>query len=493
MQSLNLKSISGTRRLTSQEAKEVFVGESEATFLKVDEAAFGELYQPHRKWLDSLKLYAPGFKLPGEVELKQGEGDLAPGNFQKVDLRHADLPSAQFAGAMMNGAVLNHANLEMAYFSGASLEGAQLIEVFARGIQMQCAQLSKAVMEGARMEQSDFAGANLEGAQLQGAALSLSDFWIAQMKDADLYGAFLKGVDLRGADLRGANLQMVNLQKANLEGADLRGADLRGADLYGTILVNANLAEANLQGVDMLGAKLEGAKLKGATMSGSDLQGAKLQGANLKGAKLQKGRSEEWQFEGKEDAALRFLARTVEDRKVLNRLWVMYLLLGVPIATLALASLINHWNLQANIFAYAGFFQDAVAKYEALLVEGALQPGITWIEQQVGLGIPGWSADYLAFHAVVGGAIVLLLRRGVKVVPGADFFTKLTSWMGQAVVDFVAFLTWPLLLVCGLMGVDRKTLLPLSIRGAVFLVSTVLLYVVLLGASSIPKMMRFEL
>ena len=51
--------------------------------------------------------------------------------------------------------------------------------------------------------------------------------------------------DLRGADLQGAYLQRADLRGAYLQRADLRGADLQGADLQG----------AYLQGADLRGAK----------------------------------------------------------------------------------------------------------------------------------------------------------------------------------------------------------------------------------------------
>ena len=63
-------------------------------------------------------------------------------------------------------------------------------------------------------------GANLRGADLIGAYLT----------GANLRGADLIGANLRGADLRGANLTCANLRGANFIGANLRGANLRGAD-----------------------------------------------------------------------------------------------------------------------------------------------------------------------------------------------------------------------------------------------------------------------
>ena len=87
----------------------------------------------------------------------------------------------------------------------------------------------------------------------------------ADLREADLRGAYLRDADLSGADLRGADLH----------GADLHGADLRGADMYG----------ADLRGADMYKADLRGASLRGADLCGAYLRKADLSGANLREAK----------------------------------------------------------------------------------------------------------------------------------------------------------------------------------------------------------------
>ncbi|EDQ2305064.1 pentapeptide repeat-containing protein [Salmonella enterica] len=93
----------------------------------------------------------------------------------------------------------------------------------------------------------------------------------ADLRDANLRGAYLSDADLRGADLRGAYLS-----DANLFGADLFGADLRGADLFGADLRDAYLSDANLFGADLFGADLRGADLFGADLRDADLRDANL-------------------------------------------------------------------------------------------------------------------------------------------------------------------------------------------------------------------------
>jgi hypothetical protein len=83
--------------------------------------------------------------------------------------------------------------------------------------------------------------------------------------------------DLRSADLRGAYLRSADLRGAYLRSADLSGAYLSGADLSG-----ADLSRANLRGADLYGANLRGAYLSGAYLGRANLRGAYLYGADLK-------------------------------------------------------------------------------------------------------------------------------------------------------------------------------------------------------------------
>jgi len=120
-------------------------------------------------------------------------------------------------------------------------------------------------------ERCDLSGANLRGADLSGAWLreanlnkadlqgaKLSDAWLfqANLTEANLAGADLSKAELTGADLQGANLKGANLFKAKLWGADLRGANLSQADLG-----QAELTKANLTGADLTGAILKKATI----------------------------------------------------------------------------------------------------------------------------------------------------------------------------------------------------------------------------------------
>ena len=67
-------------------------------------------------------------------------------------------------------------------------------------------------------------------------------------KKFEIKNRYSQGADLRGANLQGAYLRDANLRGANLQGADLRGAYLQDADLQGAYLRGAYLRDANLQG-----------------------------------------------------------------------------------------------------------------------------------------------------------------------------------------------------------------------------------------------------
>ena len=102
----------------------------------------------------------------------------------------------------------------------------------------------------------------------------------ADLRGANLSGAYLYQADLREANLSGAylyqaNLSGANLREANLSGAYLYQADLSGANLRGANLSGANLHEAYLRGVDLSGANLHEAYLHEADLRGADLREAK--------------------------------------------------------------------------------------------------------------------------------------------------------------------------------------------------------------------------
>ena len=107
----------------------------------------------------------------------------------------------------------------------------------------------------------------------------------ANLRGANLGGAYLRDANLGGVNLGGAYLRDANLGDANLRDAYLGGAYLRDANLGGAYLRDANLGDANLRGANLEGAYLRGAYLEGANLGGAYLRDANLGGAYLEGAK----------------------------------------------------------------------------------------------------------------------------------------------------------------------------------------------------------------
>jgi uncharacterized protein YjbI with pentapeptide repeats len=124
------------------------------------------------------------------------------------------------------------------------------------------------------------ARANLRGANLSGAYLS-----DANLSGANLRDAYLSDANLRDANLSGANLRDAYLSDANLRDAYLRDANLSDANLSGAYLSDANLSGANLRDANLRDAYLSDANLSGANLSGAYLSDANLSGANLSDAK----------------------------------------------------------------------------------------------------------------------------------------------------------------------------------------------------------------
>ena len=113
-------------------------------------------------------------------------------------------------------------------------------------------------------------------------------FYIKSQSQSYLNNKQMRALFYQESGLEGANLTETYLYGADLRGANLTGADLTGADLYGANLTGANLSRANLLHTDLRDANLEGANLEGAHLSYADLRCANLTGANLTGAKYDK-------------------------------------------------------------------------------------------------------------------------------------------------------------------------------------------------------------
>ena len=177
---------------------------------------------------------------------------------------------------------LNSRKFLFAKLTSTWVQGGDFIEADLRGADLQ----------GAYLENTNLVRAKLQGANLTGTRL-----WNADLADADAPGAILElavlqsaelaSTQLQGANLSGANLRNANIISTRLQGADLSHADLRNAKITSTQLQGADLATAKLQGADLKKTQLQGVRLSGALLQGVRLSEVNLQGANLEGAQLQ--------------------------------------------------------------------------------------------------------------------------------------------------------------------------------------------------------------
>jgi uncharacterized protein YjbI with pentapeptide repeats len=125
-----------------------------------------------------------------------------------LNLKYADLSSADLKGLNLKGAKLNHSNLR-----GADLTGANL-----KGIHLYNADLSDAILD-----QSILVDARLTEAKL----------WRTRLRSANLRDVVLNKALLVEADLTHAELQPWGKRGALLDGSDLRKANLSNANVAG--------------------------------------------------------------------------------------------------------------------------------------------------------------------------------------------------------------------------------------------------------------------
>lgn len=135
----------------------------------------------------------------------------------ELDLRKAELSSA---------------NLSYSTFLNCDLRGAYLSTAYMNGTQFRDTDLADANLDGAYLEYADLSGANLKGASLSLQGAWMSNFSGADRSEADLRNANLATVNLSGARLCSANLEGANLVETNLEGADLSGSDVYGVSAW---------------------------------------------------------------------------------------------------------------------------------------------------------------------------------------------------------------------------------------------------------------------
>ncbi|MGD9803921.1 MAG: pentapeptide repeat-containing protein [Hyphomicrobiaceae bacterium] len=204
----------------------------------------------------------------------------------KLNLRERDLRFARLDRSALTDADLTGANLDGASLVGADLRGVSMGCVGDRADVPR----GREIVTCTRGRGADFAKALLAGAILDGVDLSGARFAGANLSDAMLLHADLSGVNLAGAHLDKADLQGVNLQRANLTAASLEGANLANASLAGAVLTKAVMRGAVLNGAGLEGATLRNADLEAASLFQARLIGADLTGARMRAASLRESR-----------------------------------------------------------------------------------------------------------------------------------------------------------------------------------------------------------
>jgi uncharacterized protein YjbI with pentapeptide repeats len=259
-----------------------------------------------------------------------------------VDMRGAELSSANFSGSIAINANFTDANLNKASFiradlsganlSGANLGAADLSDCVLKNVNMRDAILVGAVIDFSKLVNVDMSGALTDkpaGKILDQMAVPLKELLRRHKLWLDSKGALGARLDLSGFDLRrealppmqdaamliaknsvwfGQSLVQAHMEAAQFEKSDLRNCDFKFANLRGSIFTGANLIGAKfncavfdplfLEGGSALKTNFSGARLRyadftqadlrevdftGADLSSADFRGADIEGANFKG------------------------------------------------------------------------------------------------------------------------------------------------------------------------------------------------------------------
>ena len=132
----------------------------------------------------------------------------------KLDLRGADLPTAQFLDADLSNALFYNSNL-----SGANFANTDLTDCFLIYSDLSRAQFYNVNFTRTGLRSADLSGALLEGANLSGTSFLRTDLSGARLAMAEMSGAQFLDADLTSADIAGANLSGVEFSIGGLQTA----------------------------------------------------------------------------------------------------------------------------------------------------------------------------------------------------------------------------------------------------------------------------------
>lgn len=220
--------------------------------IKRNELSLAEQYQIATHWAENGRkesLY--GFNLRGCV---LWEVDFERADLRMADLSGADLGQANLQKANLTGADLREANLFNAFLHGAKIDETtqidkkyrlvmEIIEV-AKGVKnrdLRRIDLNNTILVWGELSGSDLTGADLSGSTLISAKFIKTNLSHANLSECDLGMANLHQCKLTGATLRNANLLQTDLSEADLRGTDLTNAKLVYGDSTMDSIFPANL------------------------------------------------------------------------------------------------------------------------------------------------------------------------------------------------------------------------------------------------------------
>ena len=168
---------------------------------------------------------------------------------------------------------------------GAQLAGLNFNNQRAQGLDLREADLQTAQWQGARFDNCRFEDALMHGLDASGATLRLCSLDRANASSTLWVGACIedcsaKAIDLGLANLCGAKLSETSFERATLCGALLDGASGDGIVFRGADLSGASLLDVRFEDADFRGANLQGARISG-VLSHADFRGDLLDGVDL--------------------------------------------------------------------------------------------------------------------------------------------------------------------------------------------------------------------
>ncbi len=177
------------------------------------------------------------------------DADLSRSSIVGANLENADFTGANLYRADLTRAVLAEANFRRAdlgdaILDGANLQGANLVSADFREIDFE----TNPNFRGADLRSANFLRATLNGVDFSGARLEEANFNRAEVKAAIFTAADLNEADMRDADAQGARFDGADVSEMDFSESDLTGASFQGANIEGARFSEADLTGSNFSG-----------------------------------------------------------------------------------------------------------------------------------------------------------------------------------------------------------------------------------------------------